>query len=69
MEASKSFDQFVPAGLASLGIEVDDAELGVMRSAHELYWPAMAGLLTLDLGPVEPEPCPDLSKPPSEGAR
>ena len=66
MEASESFDDFVPAGLASLGIEADDAELAVMRAAHQLYWPAMGALLTLDLGAVEPEPSPDLSRAPPE---
>lgn len=64
MEASESFDEFVPAGLASLGIEADEAELRVMRAAHRLYWPAIAGLLALDLGAVEAEPAADLSEPP-----
>jgi hypothetical protein len=66
MEASDRFDDFVPAGLASLGIEADDAELAVMRGAHQLYWPAMGGLLELDLGAVEPEPSLDLSRAPRE---
>jgi hypothetical protein len=64
MDRSASFDGFVPAGLASLGIEADDAELAVMRAAHELYWPAIAALLDLDL-PVRPEAAPDLSGPPA----
>lgn len=66
MDGSASFDEFVPGGLASLGIEADEGELAVMRAAHELYWPAMAGLLSLDL-PVRPEAAPDLSRPPDEG--
>jgi hypothetical protein len=58
------FEAFVPAGLAAIGIEADEDELGVMRAAHELYWPAIAGLLEVDLSGVEPEALPDLSRPP-----
>jgi hypothetical protein len=65
MEASDSFDRFVPAGLASLGIEADDAELAVMRTAHELYWPAFARLIAADLGGIPPEDAPDMSRPPA----
>lgn len=64
MSASADFDAFVPAGLASLGIEADEVELGVMRAAHELYWPAIAGLLEVDLSAVEPEHAPDMSRAP-----
>jgi hypothetical protein len=59
------FESFVPAGLASLGIEADEVELAVMRAVHELYWPATAGLLELDLSGVDPERAPDLSRPPA----
>lgn len=64
MPTSGDFEAFVPAGLASLGIEVDEVDLAVMRATHELYWPAIAGLLELDLSGVEPEPAADLSRPP-----
>lgn len=64
MAASGDFDSFVPAGLASLGIEADEVELAVMRAAHELYWPALAGLLEADFSAVEPEPNADMSQPP-----
>jgi hypothetical protein len=57
-------EAFVPAGLASLGIEFDEVELAVMRAAHETYWPAIAELLELDLSGVDPEPAADLSRPP-----
>jgi hypothetical protein len=66
MEGSERFDEFVPAGLASLGIETDETELAVMRAAHRLYWPAMGALLALDLGAVETESAPDLSRQPRE---
>jgi hypothetical protein len=64
MEAADRFEEFVPAGLASLGIEADEAELAVMRAAHELYWPAFGALLAADLGAVAPEPRADMSVPP-----
>ena len=66
MEASASFDDFVPAGLASLGIEADEVDLAVMRVAHELYWPAIAVLLEVDLGAVAPEPGADMSRAPEQ---
>ena len=62
--SAADFDAFVPAGLSSLGIEADEVELAVMRAAHELYWPAIAGLLEIDLSGVEPEPMADLSRAP-----
>ncbi len=64
MPASGDFEAFVPAGLASLGIEADEVELAVMRAMHETYWPAMAGFLNLDLSGVDPEPMADMSRPP-----
>jgi hypothetical protein len=64
MEASESFDEFVPAGLRSLGIEATDTELAVMRAAHRLYWPAIGAILSLDLGAVPVERDQDLSRAP-----
>jgi hypothetical protein len=64
MSASADFDAFVPAGLASLGIEADDAEIAVMRATHGLYWPALVMLLDVDLSGVDPEPAADMSRPP-----
>jgi hypothetical protein len=64
MAVPGDFDPFVPAGLASLGIEADEDELAVMRAAHELYWPALAGLFAADLSGVDPEPNADMSRPP-----
>jgi hypothetical protein len=58
------FDAFVPAGLALLGIEPDEVELAVMRAAHELYWPAIAGFLEVDLTGVDAEAHADLSRAP-----
>jgi hypothetical protein len=64
MSAAGDFEAFVPSGLASLGIEADDVDLAVMRATHELYWPAIAGLLELDLSSVEPEIAADMSQAP-----
>lgn len=64
MSAAGDFEDFVPPGLASLGIEADEVELAVMRATHEAYWPAISALLELDLSGVDPEPAADMSRPP-----
>ena len=64
MQAPDAFEEFVPAGLASLGIEADERELAVMRAAHAVYWPAIGALLSLDLGAVPLERDQDLSRAP-----
>ena len=63
MEANDSFDSFVPAGLASLGVEADETDLAVMAAAHAAYWPAVRALLEAPVG-APPEPDPDLSRAP-----
>jgi hypothetical protein len=57
-------DEFIPAGLASLGIEADEVDLAVMGALHGLLWPPLLELLALDTEGVEPERCPDLSRAP-----
>jgi hypothetical protein len=57
-------DKFIPAGLASFGIEADEVDLAVIGAAHAMFWPAILDLLELDLGDVVPEPSPDLSRAP-----
>jgi hypothetical protein len=64
MEASNRADEFIPAGLASLGIEADEIDLAVMNAAHAMFWPGIRELLSLDLAGLEPEPDPDLSRAP-----
>jgi hypothetical protein len=64
MEASNSADEFVPAGLASLGIEADEVDLAVIGAAHQLFWPSILDLLALDVSGVAPERSPDLSRAP-----
>jgi hypothetical protein len=64
MEASAAADDFIPGGLASLGIEADEVDLAVMSALHQLLWPAILELLALDTEGLEPEHHPDLSKAP-----
>lgn len=65
MEAPDRADDFIAAGLASFGISADETELAVMGAAHGLFWPPILELLELDLGPLPPEPTPDLSRAPT----
>jgi hypothetical protein len=65
MEANRA-DDFVPAGLASYGIEADEIELAVIGAAHAMFWPAILDLLALDAADAAPEPRADLSLPPAE---
>lgn len=64
MEGAAPADEFIPAGLASLGIEADEVDLAVMSAVHGLLWPPILDLLALDTTGVEPERNPDLSKAP-----
>lgn len=62
-EAERARD-FVAAGLASLGIEADEAELALIAGVHQVFWPPIEELLALDTTEVEPEPGLDLSTAP-----
>lgn len=64
MEASDRAQDFIPAALASFGIEADEIELAVIGAAHGMFWPAIQDLLELDPGELEPEPMADLSRAP-----
>jgi hypothetical protein len=64
MEASSSFEEYVPGGLASLGLEVDEVDLAVLRVAHGIWWPTIRALLDTDLSAVELETDLDLSRGP-----
>jgi hypothetical protein len=57
-------DDFIDGGLASMGIETDEVERAVIGGAHALFWPGIMALLDLDLGELEPERDPDLSRAP-----
>ncbi len=64
MEGSTSANDFIPAGLAALGIEADEVDLAVMGAVHQLLWAPIVELLALDTEGVVPERCPDMSKAP-----
>ncbi len=66
MEASDRAEDFVPAGLASLEIEADEVDLAVINAAHQMFWPAILRLLSMDLGKLELERDPDLSRAPEK---
>jgi hypothetical protein len=61
-------DEFIPAGLAALGIEADETDLAVMAAVHGIFWPPTLELLALDTEGVEPERFADMSKPPEPTA-
>ena len=62
-------DDFIDSGLATLGIEADEVERAVIGAAHDLFWPQIQALISLDLGDVEPEPDLDLSTAPRDVSR
>ena len=64
MNGPASADDFIPAGLAALGIEADETDLAVMGAVHGLLWPPLLELLALDTEGVEPERLADMSKAP-----
>jgi hypothetical protein len=64
MDAADRAEDFVPAGLAALGIEADESELQLIAGVHSLFWPRIRELIALDTGGVQPEARPDFSKPP-----
>lgn len=65
MDGSANQDDFIPAGLAALGIEADEVDLAVIGAVHGMFWPAIQALLELDTREVEPERYPDLSRAPA----
>lgn len=64
MDSADRSADFIPAGLASLGIEADETELAIIGAVHQVFWAPIQGLLALDLREVEPERNPDLSSAP-----
>jgi hypothetical protein len=65
MEAPNPADEFIPAGLATLGIEADEVDLAVIGVAQAMFWPAILDLLELDTEGFGPERNPDLSRAPA----
>ena len=64
--AANGDSAFLPTGLAELGIEYDEVELAVMSAMHEVYWPAIAAFLEVDLSGVAPEPNADMAQAPPQ---
>lgn len=64
MDSATSQDDFIPAGLAAFGIEADEIELAVVGAAHQLFWPPILELLSVDTSAVPVERNPDLSQAP-----
>ena len=64
MESAAPGTEFIPAGLASLGIEADEVDLAVMAAVHGLLWSPLLELLALDTEDVTPERHPDMSRAP-----
>jgi hypothetical protein len=64
MPSSTSFEDYVPGGLAALGIELDEVDLAVLSVAHGVWWPQVQQLLETDFSEVRVEPRLDLSQSP-----
>jgi hypothetical protein len=64
MESTPHPDDFVEAGLASLGVEADETDRAVMAAVHQIFWPPILELLALDTSEVEPERDVDTSRAP-----
>lgn len=64
MESAAAETEFIPAGLASLGIEADEVDLAVMAAVHGLLWSPLLELLELDTEDVNAERHPDMSRAP-----
>jgi hypothetical protein len=64
MEGSDAFEVYVRSSFERLGLEIDDAQLAVMRVADSIYRPHIDALIEADLEGTAPEPDADFSKPP-----
>jgi hypothetical protein len=64
MEGSDPAADFIPSGLALLGIEADEVEIAVMGAFHQLLWEPLQEMLAIDTSELAPERNPDLSKAP-----
>jgi hypothetical protein len=60
----EQFDQLVGLALAQYGVEVDEAEMSVIRAFEHVYGPHRDALLAADLSDVEPELALDPSRAP-----
>jgi len=58
-------EDFIAAGLVSLGIEADEAELAVMAAVDLVFGPPIRQLVEFDVSSVSPERDLDLSRAPT----
>ena len=65
MQSEEQFQTFVRAGLARFGIDVDEAEMHVIRFADQMYGPQLDAVMAADLSDVEPEAPLDPARPPA----
>jgi hypothetical protein len=64
VEPETAFQSYLEGALETFGIEADETERAVMASVWQIHREGMDLLATADLSGVEPEPAPDLSRPP-----
>lgn len=64
MDPATNQHDFIPAGLAALGIEADEIELAVIGAAHQLFWPPILELISFDTSAVPVERNSNLSQAP-----
>jgi hypothetical protein len=65
MEGESAFQSYLNGALETFGIKADEDERAVMMGVWSLYEPGMELLRDAKLDGIDPEPHPDLSKPPS----
>lgn len=65
-DPADTFDTYVIGGLDAMGLDADEVDLAVMAAAHNLWWPAIEELLSIDFDAVEPEQPLDLSRAPGK---
>jgi hypothetical protein len=66
LDPETAFQSYLDGALETYGIEADELERAVMAGVWRVYEEGVNGLLDADLGGVELEVDPDLSKPPTQ---
>jgi len=64
MEGESAFQSYLNGALETFGIDADEDERAMMMGVWAIYEPGMELLRDADLGGIEAEKHPDLSKPP-----
>jgi hypothetical protein len=64
MEGESAFQSYLNGALETFGIQTTEEERAVMTGVWSVYEPGMELLRDADLGGIDPELDPDLSKPP-----